>query len=196
MQEHVITQERSSFSPSIVIRFFIATLFVAVCPLLTRPELLIWSGFSLFWHIVSLASVGIELFDEVRAPHLPELTLNFAPHFRLIPEKKHPLILFFLWCLGTEHRLQGIRVKPCIPCFGTNGHWCWREILDLFKLKIQISTHHSQFRHILFRASRMGTDKIRYNLLIEMLFPINLIKNLLEIFKLLERRLSHEAQNL
>ena len=82
-----------------------------------------------------------------------------------------------------------------IPGFGGHGHRCRREILYLFQMEIQFAGDDSEFCHVFFRTSGMAAYKIRYDLLAQIEFPVQLVEDILELVELLERRLPHEIKH-
>ena len=61
-------------------------------------------------------------------------------------------------------------------------------------MKIKILCQYSQLCHILFIASRMGTNEIGDNLLFQSCFIVYAVEYLLEFIELVERRFAHKAQ--
>lgn len=59
-------------------------------------------------------------------------------------------------------------------------------------MEIQMFGDDSQLCHILFTATWMTADEIRYNLFTQILFAVNAVKLALELVELLERGLAHQ----
>ena len=68
--------------------------------------------------------------------------------------------------------------------------------MHLFEVEVQTFRNHGQFGHVLFAASRMAADEIRYYLLPQVVTCVYFVEYLFELLKLLERRLAHQFQDI
>ena len=67
--------------------------------------------------------------------------------------------------------------------------------MHLFKFEVKALGYDRQFGHVFFRASWMTAYEIGYDLLAQILFPVNLVKNLLKLLELPERWLPHKLKH-
>ena len=136
-----------------------------------------------------------QFFDELGFSNTAQ-TLFDAPSFlRFVPEEILSLSQFFLLALGTLDRFEGIGVVARIPCLCGDCHGCGREVLNLFKLEVEMFGDDSQLGHIGLTASWMAGDEVGNNLLVEMLLAIDAVEDALEVVELLERGLAHQVKD-
>ena len=101
---------------------------------------------------------------------------------------------FLAWRLGREDLFEGVGVVACIPCFGGVGHRCWREVLYLFEVEVEVLRDDGEFSHISFVTARVGTDEVGDNLLTKVLLTVDTIEDTFKLFKLPKRRFTHQFQ--
>ena len=82
-----------------------------------------------------------------------------------------------------------------MPSLSAHGHGRGREVLHLLKMEVHTLGEHSQFGHVLSCTTRVATNKIGNDLLTEVLFTIDAIKDTLKLLELLKRRLAHDVQH-
>lgn len=116
--------------------------------------------------------------------------------FWLVPKEKLALskLLFLRFC--RKNWLKSVRIIARKPCFRCHGHWSWREILYLFQLKIKSLCPDCKVSHVLFRASRMRTDEVWDNLLMQSFLAVDAVEDTLEFLEQFERRFAHVHENL
>lgn len=105
-----------------------------------------------------------------------------------------PLGEFFLGCLSTKNRLKRIRVIARIPCFCGNGHRSRGEVLHLFQMEIELFGMYGKLSHVFLFASRVGGYEVGDNLLSQVLLCVDAVEDALELFKQIERWLSHQVK--
>ena len=137
-----------------------------------------------------------QFFDEFGFADTAQTLLDATTLFGLIPEKILALGKLLLLALGALDRFEGIGVVARIPCLGGDGHGRGREVLNLFKLEVEMFGDDSQLGHIGLTASGMAGDEVGDDLLVEMLLAIDAVEDALELVELLERRFAHQRQHM
>lgn len=148
--------------------------------------------------VVDVATEGravVELLDEVGPSDASQFPLDTLSLLGFIPEEELPLRQLLAWCLGGEDRFKRVRVVSRIPRLGADGHRRGREVLHLLEVEVQVFGDDSELGHILFLATRMTANKIRYDLLFQALFLVDAVEDALELIELLKRRLAHESEH-
>ena len=123
-----------------------------------------------------------------------KFSFNITTSLWFIPEEELSLSKLFFWRLCREDWFKRIWVIPRVPCFCGNSHRGRSEVLHLLQMEVKVLCEHRQLRHILFLATWVRRNEVRYNLLSHILFTINAVKNLLKSIELLERWLTHKFQ--
>lgn len=113
-----------------------------------------------------------------------------------IPEEEHALSQFLALCLSREHRFQRVGVVSSVPCLGGYSHGCRSEVLHLFEVEIQSFGDDGEFCHVFFLTPRVATNKVRYDLLVQVFLAVDAVEDTFELLKLSERGLAHESQDI
>ena len=113
----------------------------------------------------------------------------------LVPEEEHALAQLVIWRLGAVDGFECVWVIASVPCLGGYRHWCWREVLHLLELEVEVLGYGCQFCHVLGGASGMAAYEVWYNLLVEVLTTANILENLLELVEETEGWFAHDIEN-
>lgn len=136
-----------------------------------------------------------EVLDEVGATHLTKKAKDVLTFGRLVPEEELTLGKFFFLCLGRPDGLEGVGMKPCVPCFGGDGHGGRGEVLHLFKLEIEVLGQCGKFCHVFRCTARVTADEVGDDLLTQILASVQFIEDVLEIIEEFERGFAHQVEH-
>lgn len=148
----------------------------------------------MYFRSVITCQTAVELRDEVGAADAAQLAFDVGSLFRFVPKEELSLCQFLAWSAGTEDRLESIGIETRVPHLCADGHWCWREVLHLFKFEVQTFCNGSKLSHVLFSTAWMATDEVGDDLLAQVLLPVDALEDFAELPKLVKRRLAHELQ--
>ena len=98
--------------------------------------------------------------DKFRLANTAQTLLDATSFLRLVPEEVLTLGQLFLLALGALDGFEGIGVVARIPRLSGDRHGCGREVLNLFKLEVEMFGDDSQLGHIGLTASRMAGDEV------------------------------------
>ena len=126
---------------------------------------------------------------------MPQFRFYLAAFVRLVPEEEHTLGLFLFGRTGGEYGLKGVGIVACGPRGGGGCHRSWSEVLNLFQAEVHPFGFHGERGHVFGCASRMAADEIRYQLLVHVRLVADAVEQTLEIVEELERRLSHQVED-
>ena len=79
-----------------------------------------------------------ELLNQVWASYAAQALLDATTLFGLVPEEILALSQLVTLTLGTLYRFERVGVIPCVPRLCGDGHGCWREVLYLLQLEVQM----------------------------------------------------------
>ena len=101
----------------------------------------------------------------------------------LIPEKEAMLLILFFFGLGHKNLFEGIGMVTTVINDGCHRHGCRCESLYLLQFETHVLGLRCKIGHVFYLARGMIGYEIRYELQVQLLFDIDLVKTLLELVK-------------
>ena len=135
----------------------------------------------------------IQTGDKIGTPDASQALLDGASLLGLIPEEVLSLGEFLAWGLGAEYLFECVGVVASIPSFSGICHRCWREVLHLFEVKIELLGDDGELGHIGLVTAWVGGDEVGDDLLVQSLLAVDTVEDTLKFVELLERGFAHES---
>ena len=129
---------------------------------------------------------------EVWTTDVSQCLFDASAFLGAVPEEEHSLGLLLGWGASAEHGLHCVGVITSCPHRRSCGHGCGCEVLHLLQLKIQLLGFYGKSGHIFLPATRMGTDEVWDDLLVQSCLAINLVESAFEGVEESEGRFAHE----
>ena len=127
-----------------------------------------------------------QFFQQVLSAYLFQYHFYSLLLLALVPEEEETLFLLLAHVACAEYLFACFGIYAGVIHFGGHGHGGWREVLHLFKMEVQLLSLCREGCHALQRAARMAAYKIRYKLLVEVVFAVYAVEYFPELAELRE----------